>query len=119
MSAVSRPQARSRLRTRTLLDLPAMTSKTPTAFVIAKLIEVVLRYALTRVRFDKLMEKTGIDKALQRIGLRQELNVFLPRLAYFLVLFILAKTAADALGLIAISSAIGAFNVSQSSSVSG
>jgi Conserved TM helix/Mechanosensitive ion channel len=79
------------------------------AFVVAKLIEIVLRYTLTRVRFDKLMEKAGIDKALQRIGLRQELNVFLPRLAYFLVLFILAKTAADALGLIAISSAIGAF----------
>jgi small-conductance mechanosensitive channel len=35
--------------------------------------------------------------------------VFLPRLVYFLVLFMLAKTAADALGLLAISSAIGAF----------
>lgn len=79
------------------------------AFAVAKLIEIVLRYALTRVRLDKLMEKAGIDKALQRIGLRQELNVFLPRLTYFLVLFILAKTASDALGLIAISGAIGAF----------
>jgi hypothetical protein len=79
------------------------------AFAVAKLIEVVLRYTLTRVRLDKLIEKAGIDKALQRIGLRQELNVFLPRLVYFLVLFILAKTAADALGLIAISSAIGGF----------
>src|SRR6476646_4143760 len=78
-------------------------------FIAAKLIEVVLRYMLTRVRFDSLMEKAGIDKALQRIGLRQQLNVFIPRLAYFLVLFVLAKTAADALGLIAISSAIGAF----------
>jgi hypothetical protein len=76
---------------------------------VAKLIEVTLRFILTRVRFDSLMEKAGIDKALQRIGVRQQLNFFLPRLVYFLTLFVLAKTAADALGLIAISDAIGAF----------
>jgi small-conductance mechanosensitive channel len=75
----------------------------------AKLIEVVLRTMLVRVRFDRLVEKAGIDKALQRIGLRQQLNLFLPKLAYFLVLFLLAKTASDALGLTAISNAIGAF----------
>lgn len=78
-------------------------------FLVAKLIEVVLRAMLTRLRFDNLMEKVGIDKALQRIGLRQRLNLFLPKLAYFLVLSLLAKTASDALGLVAISSAIGAF----------
>lgn len=77
--------------------------------LVAKLIEVVLRALLTRLRFDNLMEKVGIDKALQRIGLRQRLNLFLPKLAYFLVLSLLAKTASDALGLVAISSAIGAF----------
>ncbi|HLH05545.1 MAG TPA: hypothetical protein VKX25_22445 [Bryobacteraceae bacterium] len=77
--------------------------------ILAKLIEVVLRFVLTRVRFDRMMEKAGIDRALQRIGLRQQLNVFIPRLVYFLVLLLLAKTAADALGLVAISSAIGAF----------
>ena len=78
-------------------------------FAAAKVIVVVLRYLLTRVRFDRLMEQAGIDRALQRIGLRQQLNLFIPRLVYFLVLFVLAKTVADALGLIAISSAIGAF----------
>ncbi|HEY3841134.1 MAG TPA: hypothetical protein VGL72_31400 [Bryobacteraceae bacterium] len=77
--------------------------------VAAKLIEVVLRFTLTRVRFDRLLERAGIDKTLQRIGIRQELNFFIPRLVYFLVLFVLARTASDALGLIAISSAIGAF----------
>jgi hypothetical protein len=76
---------------------------------IAKLVEVVLRLILVRVRFDKLVEKAGVDKALQSIGLRQQLNLFIPRLAYFLVIFLLARTASDALGLVAISSAIGAF----------
>lgn len=50
-----------------------------------------------------------MDKTLQRIGLRQQLNLFIPRLVYFLVLFLLAKTASDALGLVAISNSIGAF----------
>ncbi len=79
------------------------------AFVLAKLIEVVLRFVLTRIRFDRLMEKAGLDKALQRIGIRQQLEIFIPRLTYFLILFVLAKTAADGLGLVAISSAFGAF----------
>jgi hypothetical protein len=76
---------------------------------VAKLVEVVLRMILVRVRFDSLVEKAGVDKALQRIGLRQQLNLFIPRLVYFLVVFLLAKTATDALGLVAISNAIGAF----------
>src|ERR1700677_1276693 len=77
--------------------------------LLAKLVEVALRTVLVRIRFDSLVEKAGVDKALQRIGLRQQLNLFIPKLAYFLVIFLLAKTASDALGLIAISNAIGAF----------
>ncbi len=77
--------------------------------IVAKVIEIVLRFLLTRVKFDSLMERAGIDKALQRVGVRQQLNVFIPRLVYFLVIFVLAKTASDALGLVAISDAIGAF----------
>jgi hypothetical protein len=59
------------------------------------------------MRFDSLVERVGIDKALHRIGLRQQLNQFLPRLVYFLLLLLFAKTGADALGLGAISNALG------------
>jgi small-conductance mechanosensitive channel len=79
------------------------------ALVLAKVAEVILRAILVRMRFDSLIGKAGIDKTLQRIGLRQPLTTFLPRLAYFLILFVLAQTASDALGLVAISNAIGAF----------
>lgn len=79
------------------------------ALLVAKLIERALRYALTKVRFDALVGKVGIDRALMRLGLRQELTQLIPRLVYFLVLLLLAKTAVDALGLVAISDAIGAF----------
>jgi Conserved TM helix len=77
--------------------------------VVAKLIEVTLRTMFTRIRFDSLMERAGVTKALRRIGLRQPLSLLLPKLIYFLIIFLLAKTASDAFGLIAISNALGAF----------
>jgi hypothetical protein len=80
-----------------------------TALIVAKVIERVLRYGLTKVRFDTLVGKTGIDRALQSLGIRQQLTLLLPRLVYFLILLLLAKTAIDALELMAISEAIGAF----------
>jgi small-conductance mechanosensitive channel len=64
---------------------------------------------LVRIRFDTLIGKAGVDKTLGRIGLRQPLTLFLPKLAYFLVIIVLAQTASDALGLLAISNAIAAF----------
>lgn len=78
--------------------------------VIAKLIEVALRTTLTRMRFDSLMERASVAKALKKIGVRQQLSLLFPKLAYFVVIFLLAKTASDALGLNAISNAIGAFS---------
>lgn len=78
-------------------------------FFAAKVIEIIFRTVLTRVHFDLAIEKFGIDKALNRIGFRQKLSISIPRLIYFLVLFLLAKTVSDALGLSAISDAIGAF----------
>ncbi len=77
--------------------------------IVAKIVEKVLRYTLAKVRVDELVGKAGIDQALQRLGIRQQLTVLFPRLAYFLVLLILARPAGDALGIVAISSAIGAF----------
>jgi small-conductance mechanosensitive channel len=76
--------------------------------VLARVIERVLRAALVRLRFDSLLEQAGVDKVLHRLGIRQSLNVVLPRLAYFLLLFLFARTAADAVGLTAISEAIAA-----------
>jgi hypothetical protein len=79
------------------------------ALVVAKIVEKVLRTVMVRLRFDALVEKVGIDQAIQRLGMRESLNVVIPRIVYYLLLFLFAKTAADALGLVAISGAIGAF----------
>jgi small-conductance mechanosensitive channel len=75
--------------------------------VVAKVLEWVARNLLTRLRFDALVQQTGLDKALHRIGVRRPLSVVLPRLAYLLLLLLFARTAADAFGLRAISDAIG------------
>jgi len=74
--------------------------------LVAKLVERVLRAVLVRLRFDSLLEQVGVDKVLHRLGLRHSLNLVVPRLAYFLLLFLFARTAADALGLTAVSEAI-------------
>lgn len=79
------------------------------ALIFCKIVERVLRAILTRIRFDGLVQKAGIDQALSKLGLRKDLNTFLPRLVYFLLLFLIARVMADTLGLVAISDAIGAF----------
>jgi small-conductance mechanosensitive channel len=79
------------------------------ALLVAKLIERLFRALLVRVKFDSALGKVGVDSALQRIGVRQQMTVLLPRIVYWLLLILFAKTAADSLGLLAVSGAIGAF----------
>jgi hypothetical protein len=79
------------------------------ALVVAKVVERVLRALMVRLRFDSLVKRVGIDQAIQRIGIRESLNQVVPRLVYYLLLILFAKTAADSMGLAAISDAIGAF----------
>lgn len=79
------------------------------ALVVAKLVERILRGMMTRMRFDALVSRVGIDQAMSRLGIRESLNVVVPRIVYYLLLILFAKTAADGMGLLAISDAIGAF----------
>ncbi len=79
------------------------------ALVVAKVVERILRSVMTRLRFDTMIEKVGIDQAIQKLGMRESINVVVPRIVYYLLLFLFAKTAADSLGLAAISAAIGSF----------
>jgi small-conductance mechanosensitive channel len=79
------------------------------ALVVAKLAEVPLRRIFVGLRFDEALQKVGVDHTLARIGVRESLNRLLPRLAYYLLLFLFVRTAAQALGLVAISDAMGTF----------
>jgi len=79
------------------------------AWLVAKVIEKGVRMLLVRTRFDTVLGKVGIDTAIQQLGLRKSLSDVVPRVVYFLLLFLFARSLADTLGLTAISNAIGAF----------
>ncbi len=79
------------------------------AWIVAKVIEKGVRMLMVRTKFDNLLGRVGVDTALQQLGLRQSLSDVVPRVVYFLLLFLFARSLADTLGLGAISSAIGAF----------
>ncbi len=67
----------------------------------------MLRAILTRLRFDALLERVGIERTMAKIGIQRPIKEILPRLVFYLLLILLARTAADVLGLTAISEAIG------------
>jgi small-conductance mechanosensitive channel len=77
--------------------------------ILARIAEVVSRVALVRLRFDTLIEKAGIARAFVRIGLLRQSSLFVPKLVYFSVIFLFAKTASDAVGWVVMSSAIDLF----------
>jgi len=79
------------------------------AWMVAKVFEKVLRAVLVRTRFDSLLGKVGVDTALSQLGLRKSLSEVIPRVVYFLLLFLFARSLADTLGLTAVSGAIGTF----------
>jgi small-conductance mechanosensitive channel len=79
------------------------------AVIAAKIIERILRALLTRIGIDGLVGKLGIDQMLRSLGISNTLNHLVPRFVYYLLLFLFARTAAEALGLEPISAAIGSF----------
>ena len=77
------------------------------AWLFAKILQIVLRGTLRRLRFDAAVEKIGLSKTLKQLGTERPLSEVLPRVAYWLLLFLFARTLADNLGLEPISQAIG------------
>ncbi len=79
------------------------------AWLVAKVIERGVRMMMVRMNFDSVLGKVGIDTAVQQLGLRKSLSDVIPRIVYFLLLFLFARSLADTVGLTAISTAIGSF----------
>lgn len=76
------------------------------ALILASVIRKVLRAALVRLHVDDAVKRVGIDDALRRMGVHS-LSEVLPKILYFVLLFVFAGAAADALGLDAVAQAIG------------
>ena len=65
---------------------------------IAKLIFKAARKLLTRMNFDALVDKSGIGGPLERAGFADS-GLFLAKLVYWLIMFIVIKMAVEALGI--------------------
>jgi len=77
------------------------------ALIGAKVVERILRAILVRFHFDALVRRSEVDQWLSRMGVQQSLDNVLPRVVYFILLFLFAREVAGSLGLVAISEAIG------------
>jgi hypothetical protein len=78
------------------------------ALLVASVAARTLRAVLTRIQFDQLVHRSGLDDWASRLGMRRSLNDVLPRLLYWVLLFLFAREGAEALGLTAISEGIAA-----------
>lgn len=76
------------------------------ALVVASVAERMLRAVMVRLRFDDLVRRSGVDDWVARMGIRRSLNDVLPRLLFFVLLFLFAREGAEALGLSALSEGI-------------
>jgi hypothetical protein len=77
------------------------------AFLVAKVVERLLRALMSRLHFNALVRKSGVDSWLSRMGFQRSLDSVVPRVVYYILLFLFAREGASALGLTAISDAIG------------
>ncbi len=79
------------------------------AIVTAKIVERILRGVLRRIGFDRALTSLGLDAVGHSLSFTKTLSELVPRFVFYLLLFLFARTAADAMGLEPISSAIGSF----------
>ncbi len=79
------------------------------AVVIAKVVTALLRSFLRRIDFDGLLVRAGLKDTLARLGVSRPVSEVLPKIVYYLLLLLFARTAADSMGLLPLSSAIGSF----------
>lgn len=76
--------------------------------VVASIASRILRIVLVRLRFDQLVRRSGIDRWLERAGVKSPVEQVLPRILFYVLLFLFAREGAEALGLTALSEGIAA-----------
>jgi len=77
--------------------------------LLAKIAEKAIRTAFDKFHIDDLLERIGVKDVLGKLGLRQPPGQVLARLVYWMLVLLFTQSAAQAVGLAAISDAINAF----------
>jgi len=63
--------------------------------ILAKIIRSVTNKVLEGIKIDKLVEASGIQGALAKMGVKGSLAVLIPKLLGFFIIVFMVKTAAD------------------------
>ncbi len=78
-------------------------------WLVASLVALVARRALRRLGLDRLAERVRITRALSRVGVAAAPSAILSRLLFWLLVLTFIITAADTLGLSAVTTTIDRF----------
>ncbi len=77
--------------------------------LVAKIAARVIRTTFARLKIDDLLERVGLTEILHKLGLQDPPGFLLSRLVFYLLLLLFTQSAAEAVGLKAISDSITAF----------
>ncbi|MCP4291134.1 MAG: mechanosensitive ion channel [bacterium] len=77
--------------------------------LLAKVISKIIRTAFERLKIDDLLVNVGLTDILKKLGLHEKPGFMLSRLVYYLLILLFTQSAANAVGLNAISGSITAF----------
>jgi len=77
--------------------------------IIAKLAARIIKTTFSRLKIDDLLKRVGLTDILAKLGMREAPGYLLSRLVFYLLLLLFTQSAAEAVGLQAISGSITAF----------
>lgn len=78
-------------------------------FILAKVAAKAIKTAFAKFKLNDLLERVGLTDSLRKMGLQGAPGDLLSRLAYYLILALFIQSAAQSVGLVAVSDAITAF----------
>ncbi len=77
--------------------------------LLAKIVARIIKTTFSRLKIDDLLEHVGLTEILQNLGLKESPGYLLSRMVFYLLLLLFTQSAAEAVGLVAISGSISAF----------
>lgn len=77
--------------------------------LIAKVASRIIRTTFSRLKVDDLLEKVGLTDILRKFGMQESPGFLLSRLVFYLLLLLFTQSAAQSVGLVAVSDSISAF----------
>ena len=78
-------------------------------WILARIARRAIRTAFAKLRLDDGLERLGLTGTLRRLGLHRTPGELLAGLTYYLILILFVQSAAQSIGLVAVSGAITSF----------